>query len=302
MRKILFLYNPIAGQAKVRKRLYEIADYYDQHDYLVTLCPTKKLKKYYEELGIIDEHYDKIVCCGGDGTLNMVVSFFLERKMQVDIGYIPAGSTNDYAYSIGVPSDFHASLENTLTGVPRQIDIGRFNGKYFLYVAAFGAFTKVSYSTSQKTKNLLGHTAYILEGIKQLSDVQSYHLTVETDCLKVQGNFILGLVTNSLSVGGFKNILPRDVSMDDGKFEVLLIKMPDNILELHGIMSALLGERLGSNDKIIYTKTSQVHMQSEENIAWTLDGEYGGKINESIIENVPCAFSMICEQVKKELC
>lgn len=286
MVKVLFVYNPVAGTGRVRKNLFEIVDFYNSRDCLITLCPVRRLDDFYDMLNFEQAKYDVVVCSGGDGTLNIMISFLKSKSISIPIAYIPSGSTNDYAYSLGIPKDFDKALERTLDGEIKQIDIGRFNDKYFLYVAAFGVFTSVSYSTSQKVKNLLGHTAYILEGIRQLSELKSYHMVVENDDGVIDDSFILGLVTNTLSVGGIKNIMPNDVALDDGKFEIILIKMPKSIVELHGIITSLVGEKMDDNENIICCKTGKVKVISNEEIAWTLDGEYGGLQTEVDIVNL----------------
>lgn len=284
--KILFIYNPVAGTGRVRKNLFEIVDFYNSNDCLISLCPIRKLYDFFDVFDFGHMEYDVVVCSGGDGTLNIMISFLEEKNIGIPIAYIPSGSTNDYAYSLGISQDFDKALERTLTGNIKQIDIGKFNDKYFLYVAAFGIFTSVAYSTSQKVKNILGHTAYILEGIRKLSELKSYHMVIETDDGTINDSFILGLVTNTLSVGGIKNIMPADVALDDGKFEVILIKMPKSIVDLHGIITNLLGEKMDENPNIIYCKTKTLKVTSDETLAWTLDGEYGGMQQEVDIVNL----------------
>lgn len=276
MKKLLFIYNPVAGTGMVKKNLFEIVDYYNSNGYLVTLCPVKRI----EDFAVLreeQEKYDRVVCSGGDGTINTVFSYLKKNGIKTEIAYIPSGSTNDYAYSLGISDDFHKALEQSLKEESRKFDIGKFNEEYFLYVAGFGMFTKVSYTTSQKYKNLLGHTAYILEGIKQLSDIKSYHMQVFCDEHCYEGDFILGLITNTVSIGGFKTIMPEDVELDDGLFEVILIKCPKNPIELQDIVKALISEKRIDNKNIVCCKTKNVEIRTQEEIEWTLDGEYGGK-------------------------
>jgi len=296
MRKVLFVFNPVAGTGKIKKNLFEIIDFYDKSDCLVTLCPARKMIKYADGAGLNLYDFDLIVCSGGDGTLNMIVAFCQERYSDVTIAYVPSGSTNDYAYSIGIPGNMENALRNTLIGKVREIDIGKFNGRYFLYVAAFGIFTKASYSTPQKNKNLLGHMAYILEGFKQISEVRSYHMKIKTgDGFEAEDDFMLGLVTNTLSVGGFKKLLPRDIALDDGEFEVLMIRKPSSIAELHGIVIALLKEKFESDRHIVFFKASCVLIQAEKRVAWALDGEYGGEEDEVEIVNMKKRLRIVCE-------
>lgn len=293
MKKLLLIYNPVSGMTKTRLSLQKAVEYYDSKGYLVTVCLVNRLEDCSE---IIDfKSYDLIVCSGGDGTLNITVSFLIRKNLPARIAYIPSGSTNDFAYSLGLSGDADALLQNTVEGEPRQLDVGRFNtSRYFLYVAAFGIFTKVSYTTSQKAKNLLGHAAYILEGIKSMADLKSYHITAELDEETIEDDFILGMVTNSLSIGGFKNILPSDTALDDGMFEMVLVKMPKSLVTLNEIVLSLLGEKLEENQHIYYRKTSKVIMRSEEKISWALDGEFGGEEDTVRIENRRKLLSIIC--------
>lgn len=294
MKRVLFVYNPVAGKGKVRNNLFEIVDCFVGNDYLVTLCPARKLEEAYPTLQLEEDIYDRIVCSGGDGTLNLMISFFMEKGIRKPIGYIPAGSTNDYAYSVGIPSDFMEAVKISVTGTPKSIDIGKFDDKYFLYVAAFGMFTKVAYSTPQEVKNLLGHTAYILEGMRTLSEIKSYPITLEYDGNVIQDEFVLGLITNSLSVGGFHGILPKDAQMDDGYFEMILIKdIRRNPLALNDTISALLSGKLDTCPYIVYAKTKDIKITSEEGIDWTLDGEYGGLHKYAKIRNLKQELSII---------
>lgn len=293
MKKLLLIYNPVSGMTKTRLSLQKAVEFYDSHDYLVTVCLVNRLEDF---AGSIDfNSYDLIVCSGGDGTLNITVSFLMERNLPAEIAYIPSGSTNDFAYSLGLTGDEDVRLQNTVAGTPKKIDVGRFNtSRYFLYAAAFGLFTKVSYTTPQKVKNLLGHAAYILEGIKSITELKDYHMTVELDEEIVEGDFILGMITNSLSIGGFKNILPPDTALDDGLFEIVLVGMPKTLAALNEIGISLLAEKPENNQHIIYRKTAKIIVRSPEKIAWTLDGEFGGEADVVRIENRRKLLSIIC--------
>lgn len=275
MKTLLFIYNPVAGTGLVKKNFFEIVDFYNANGYLVTLCPVKSI----EEFKILKDlkKYERIVCSGGDGTINSVFSYLKKNKVRVSIAYLPSGSTNDYAYSLGISNDFYGALKQSIEGKIRKIDIGKFNEKYFLYVAGFGMFTKVSYTTSQKYKNLLGHTAYVLEGIKQLSDVKSYYMQVCCDGNCYEGDFVLGLITNTISIGGIRTIMPEDVELDDGLFEVILIRNPKNAIELQDIILSLISEKKSENKNIVWCRTKKIEVRTEEVVDWTLDGEYGGK-------------------------
>ena len=293
MKKLLLIYNPVSGMTKTRLSLTKAIEYYDSQGYLVTVCLVNRLEGCAKDIDF--KSYDLLVCSGGDGTLNITVSFLIQKNLPARIAYIPSGSTNDFAYSLGLSGDVDGLLQNTVEGQPRLIDVGRFNtSRYFLYVAAFGIFTKVSYTTSQKAKNLLGHAAYILEGIKSIADLKSYHMTVEIEGETIEGDFILGMVTNSLSIGGFKNIMPSDTALDDGLFEIVLVKMPKSLAALNEIVLSLMGEKPEDDQHIFYGKTSKVIMRSEEKISWALDGEFGGEEDTVRIENRRKLLSIIC--------
>ena len=293
MKKLLLVYNPVSGMTKTRLSLQKAVEFYDSHDYLVTVCLVRRLEDFEKDIDF--KSFDRIVCSGGDGTLNITVSFLIRKNLPAQIAYIPSGSTNDFAYSLGISGDIDALLQNTVEGTPRWIDVGRFNtSRYFLYVAAFGLFTKVSYTTSQKAKNLLGHAAYILEGIKSLADLKSYHMTAQLEEEEVEGDYILGMVTNSLSIGGFKNILPVDTALDDGLFEIVLVRMPKSLGALNEIVLSLLSEKPEENQHIFYRKTSRAILRSEERISWALDGEFGGEEDVVRIENRRKLLSIIC--------
>ncbi len=293
MKKLLLIYNPVSGMTKTRISLQKAVEFYDSHDYLVTVCLVNRLEDCANSIDF--KSYDLIVCSGGDGTLNITASFFIGKNLPAEIAYIPSGSTNDFAYSLGLSGDEDTRLRNTVEGTPKKIDLGRFNtSRYFLYAAAFGLFTKVSYTTPQRAKNLLGHAAYILEGIKSITDLKKYHMTAELDEEVMEDDFILGMVTNSLSIGGFKNILPSDTALDDGLFEIVLVKMPKTLAALNEIGISLLAEKPENNQHIIYRKTSKIIIRSEEKIAWTLDGEFGGEENVVRIENRRKLLSIIC--------
>ena len=286
MKQILFVYNPVAGTGRVRKKIFEIIDYYNSNECLVTLYPIRKINDLYHLLKTDNKQYDAVVCSGGDGSLNEVISFFMKCGIKKPIGYIPSGTTNDYANSLEIPEDFFKALTVTLNGNTCKFDLGKFNDKYFLYVAAFGMFTNISYNTPQKAKNLLGHTAYILEGVKQLSEIKSYDIKISSKELCTEGSFILGMITNSLSVGGYKYIMSDDVKLNDGEFEVVLVRKPQNIVELNELITGLLKEEICHNKHIVYFKTSKLELLSEQELEFTLDGEYGGKEKNIQIENL----------------
>ena len=275
-KKLLFLFNPFSGNGLIKNKLLEIVDSFIKNGYEVTIHPTQRPQDAQEQVERYAGEYQLVVCSGGDGTLDEVVSGMMRREQKVPIGYIPSGSTNDFACSLKIPKNMAKAAQLAVSGIPFSCDIGNFNGEYFVYIAAFGLFTDVSYATSQEQKNRIGHIAYIIEGIKRIPVVQSYHLRISYADQEIEGDFVYGMITNSVSAGGFRNITGKNVKLNDGFFEVTLIQMPKSPLELNEIIASLTN--LIDNTDLIYTfKTDCLKVEAEEEIAWTLDGEYGGK-------------------------
>ena len=291
--KLLFVFNPRSGKGLIREHLVDIVDVMVKAGYEVTIYTTQAqgdaIKKIKEEA----KNYDRVVCSGGDGTLDEVVTGMQQSEVNVPIGYIPAGSTNDFANSLGIPKDMVEAARVAVGDKPFPCDVGYFNGDTFVYVAAFGIFTEVSYKTPQQLKNVLGHAAYILEGAKQLHDIPSFTMQVEHDGEVFQDKFIFGMVTNSISVGGFKGMTGDDVKLDDGVFEVTLIKSPRNPIELNRILASLTN--LIDDTDLIYTfKTNDLHIISKDKVAWTLDGEFGGEHEDLFIKNLNKQITIMC--------
>ena len=284
-KKLLFVFNPYSGKAKIKGQLTDIIDSMVKADYEVTVYPTQApgdaVYKIEEEAG----NYDLVVCSGGDGTLDEVVTGMMHREEKVPLGYIPAGSTNDFATSLGIPKDMVKASEAAVRGVPFACDIGVFNEDFFVYVAAFGLFTEVSYKTSQEWKNVLGHAAYILEGVRSLHEIPSYLMQVEYGNVRIQDEFIYGMITHSTSVGGFKGMTGKDVRLDDGVFEVTLIKKPRNPIELNEIIASLIN-LVDDTDMVYSFKADEVKFTAKNEISWTLDGEFGGDRSEVVIKNL----------------
>ncbi len=235
--------------------------------------------------------YDIIVCSGGDGTLDEVVSGMMQCDRRIPIGYVPAGSTNDFANSLHIPRDMIRAAEAIIEGKTFNCDIGGFNDDFFVYIAAFGLFTDVSYETPQDIKNVLGHMAYILEGMRRLPGVRSCRMKVESEEVSVEAEFLFGMITNSTSVGGFKRITGKYVQLDDGEFEVVLIKKPASPMELNLVMAALINRNVNT-DCMYCFKTSFLKITSGEEVAWTLDGEFGGRHKEVEIRNLKQALAI----------
>ena len=273
--QMLLIYNSRAGKGSFLTRLPEVIDMFVKGGFRVEVYPTQAAGDAIEKVSHIPGYISLVVAAGGDGTLDEVVTGLLKSGRDVPLGYIPVGSTNDYAASLKLSFNVLEAVGDILGGEPQAVDMGEFNNEIFVYVAAFGAFTDVSYDTNQDMKNLFGHIAYIMEGVRRIGDIKSYDLRVEVDGELHEGSYIYGMVTNSVSVGGFKGITGKNVLLDDGVFEVLLIHTPKNVLELQEIVTALLSGNTDSS-LIEFYRTDHVRFWSEEEISWTMDGEYGG--------------------------
>lgn len=293
MKKLLFLYNPTAGTGKIRARLGEIVECFAAQDYEVTLHPTTGRGDATEFARERAGEFDRIVCAGGDGTLNEVVTGLLERESSPALGYIPAGTTNDFSRTLGLPTTLLGAAECAVTGKPSAVDVGAFNGRPFIYVAAFGLFSDVSYTTPQKLKNAMGHLAYVLSGIPQLAAIPNTHMRVEYDGTVIEDDFIYGMVSDTISVGGVLGLNKDTVRVNDGKFEGMLIRMPRNLVELNEIIAALTKQMPAG--KVIGFQTSKVTFYSEDEISWTLDGEYGGTVSRAEIQVLPHAVVMVTD-------
>ena len=297
MKKLLFVYNPRAGKEMLKPRLSDVLDIFVKAGYEVTVHPTQAYRDAYYQIKEYEVgKYDLIACSGGDGTIDEVTTGMMKRREMgkdvVPVGYIPAGTTNDFAKSLHIPRKPLAAADNAVKGVPFPCDIGKFNDSVFVYIAAFGIFTDVSYETDEAVKNVLGHMAYILEGAKRIFNIPSYKIKVEHDGEVIEDEFIFGMVTNSRSVGGFSNMVGKNIVFDDGLFEVTLIKTPKNPIALQEIIAALLIEQVDT--KHMYTfKTKKITFDSVEEIPWTLDGEFGGEQDYVEIENAQKAMEIM---------
>ena len=284
-KKMLFIYNPRAGKSQIRSNLLDMIDIFVKAGYEVTAYPTQAQG---DGIRAVTErqigYYDMIACSGGDGTLDEVVTGMMRCEKRLPIGYVPAGTTNDFAGSLGIPRSMEKAARVIVDGRSFRCDVGGFNENIFVYIAAFGLFTDVSYETRQDMKNVLGHMAYVLEGMRKLSKVRSYTMKVTCGDRAIEGDFILGMITNSLSVGGFKKITGDNVKLDDGVFEVTLIKRPGNPVELNTIMAAMVNRNIDTDLMECFT-ASELQIESTEEIAWTLDGEFGGRHSRVEIRN-----------------
>lgn len=276
MKKLYFILNLQSGKATISSKLAVVINMFTKAGYEVTARPTQErmdacaAAKY-----ACGQGFDLIVCSGGDGTLNEVIQGVMRSEKKLPIGYIPAGSTNDFARGVGIPRNIIDAVQWIIDGKKYPCDIGSFNDKFFTYIAAFGAFTEVTYETSQQVKNVLGHVAYVLNGISRLKNIKSYHMKITYDDEIIEDNYIFGMVTNSSSVAGLLSL--NDFLLDDGLYEVTLIKTPGNPLDLQRIIHSLLNIDIDIDTAYIKSfRTSKIRFECDDELQWTIDGEFGG--------------------------
>ena len=285
MKTLLFIYNPRAGKGSIGSHIGGIVDTFTKAGYRVTVYPTQCQGDGEVIAAGWARDFDRVVCAGGDGTLDEIVTGVMSASVNIPIGYIPTGSTNDFARSIGLPRTVRKASAVAVSDRLFRCDLGKFNSRYFVYVAAFGLFTDVTYETDQNLKNVFGYSAYVAEAARRLPSARSIPLRITYDGNVITDSFLVGLISNSDSVGGMKSLPGPDVKLDDGIFEVMLIRSPDNILELNMIAPAIIDHRIRSGN-VIRFKCSSIMIESDEPIPWNLDGEFGGMVDRAVVENV----------------
>ena len=273
LKKMLFILNPCAGMRKASKALAEILAVFNRADFDVRVYVTAEAGDAVDTVEKLAPGMDLVVCCGGDGTFNETVTGLMNAGLQIPVGYIPAGSTNDFATSLGLSADPVEAARQIVEVTPCTYDAGKFGQRYFSYVASFGAFTKASYSTPQSAKNLLGHLAYVLEGMQEISQLRKHHLKLQLDDEEIlEDDYVFGAICNSTSVGGVMTLDPKQVDLQDGKFEVLLIRMPKNIQEISECLLALQKQQY-NNAMMTFRSASRILVEADPAMPWTLDGE-----------------------------
>lgn len=283
MKKMLFLLNPCAGMRKANRVLADILAVFNRADYDVRVYITEKPLDAISAIHRLAPGMDLVVCCGGDGTFNETITGILDTQLDLPIGYIPTGSTNDFASSLKLPTDPVAAARQIVSGTPTRYDVGQFGDRYFSYVASFGAFTKASYSTPQNVKNALGHTAYLLSGIQELSQIHNSHVRLVLDGEVIEDSFLFGAISNSTSIGGILTLDPHQVDMGDGMFEILLVRAPRELSEIAECILAVQRQQYNCR-MMTFRSAKEISIQTEADMYWTLDGEKAaGQSNISVV-------------------
>ena len=291
-KRLVLIMNPTAGKGRAEKTLPELVSLFTAAGYLVSSHLTDKAGDATKLAAQYGEDTDLLVCCGGDGTLNETVNGLMTLSKRPQMGYIPAGTTNDFAISMSIPRDMLTAAGTIINGQPFPLDVGKLNNRYFAYLASFGAFTGVSHVTPQNAKNAIGWLAYILEGIRDMPNIRSYHVHVEAPGHTYNDEFIFGAVSNSLSIGGLFKLDAKIVDLSDGKFEVLLIKYPNNPIELGNIIAALQTQDY-DNELMYFFHTAELTIRASDSMPWTLDGEFAPSLAQDTINNIQQAIEII---------
>ena len=296
-KKLLLIVNPCSGRAKMHTELLKVVEIFSAADYAVTVYPTKckgDATEYVSQINHTD--YDVIVVCGGDGTLNEVITGMMQSKIELPLGYIPSGTLNEWSSGLKISRNIEAAAKDITQNNQMPLDIGKFDDKFFSYTASFGAFTSASYSTPQSVKNVLGQTAYFFEGIKSLGTIKPIHLKLTHEGGEVEGDFLFGAISNSLSVGGIVKYDKTPVGLNDGLFEIILIKNPDNIVKLQPFVDGILKHEF-DREGIEFFRSEKFIVETSEEVAWTLDGEYAKSNGTLKVENIHGAITFIVPEI-----
>ncbi len=284
-KRLLLIVNPRAGTGKIKPQLFRVVDILSKEGFEVTVYPTKKQMDAYNRICEGIDDFERLVVCGGDGTLNEVVNGVITSNADVTIGYIPAGTLNEWSSGLKISRNIEQAAKDAVGGRETTLDVGIFDDRYFTYTASFGAFTEASYSAPQDVKNVLGQAAYFFEGIKSLGNIKPISLSIETETKKIEGDFLFGAVSNSLSVGGVLKLNENAVALNDGFFEVLLIRHPETLAQLQQILDGIVKKDFNRKG-IEFFKAAKITVRSDKKIDWTLDGEHARGEKETNITNL----------------
>lgn len=292
-RKLLLIVNPCSGRAKMRGELLRVTEILSSAGFEVTVYPTKARGDATVRVSNLkNDEYDRIVVCGGDGTLNEVITGLMQSNIKCKIGYIPSGTLNEWSSGLNISKNIAAAARDATSDRTILLDLGEFGDKYFTYTASFGAFTEASYSAPQDIKNVLGRAAYFFEGIKSLGNIKPHHLKFTCNGGAIEGDFLFGAITNSMSVGGIVKFQETAVNLNDGYFEVLLIRNPDTIVKFQSIVDGILRQDL-NRDGIEFFKTKEIIVEGGADVPWTLDGEYSACTDKMKISNISSALQLV---------
>jgi YegS/Rv2252/BmrU family lipid kinase len=292
-RKLLLIVNPCSGRAKMRGELLRVTEILSSAGFEVTVYPTKARGDATVRVSNLkNDEYDRIVVCGGDGTLNEVITGLMQSNIKCKIGYIPSGTLNEWSSGLNISKNIAAAARDATSDRTILLDLGEFGDKYFTYTASFGAFTEASYSAPQDVKNVLGRAAYFFEGIKSLGNIKPHRLKFTCNGGVIEGDFLFGAITNSMSVGGIVKFQETAVNLNDGYFEVLLIRNPDTIVKFQSIVDGILRQDL-NRDGIEFFKTKEIIVEGGADVPWTLDGEYSACTDKMKISNISSALQLV---------
>lgn len=299
-KKLLLIVNPCSGKAKMKTELFKVVRILSDADYAVTVYLTKARQDATRLIGTLgQDEFERIVVCGGDGTLNEVITGMMQSGLRCTLGYVPAGTLNEWSSGLHISRNIVQATKDIVSGEKIKLDIGQFDDSYFSYTASFGAFTSASYSAPQDMKNLLGQAAYFLEGIKSLGSIKPVELRLTTEDRTIEGKYLFGAISNSLSVGGIVKYKEAAVKLNDGKFEIFLVKDPGNLLKFQPIIDGILKQDFDREDLEFFTAES-VEITGGEGMAWTLDGEYKKGGEKVVIRNVHDAIELIVPGNRKK--
>lgn len=298
--KLLLLVNKKSGKEIIERYVPKIIEEFQKNNFEVDLEYTKVTNNATQIIKNYDKDFDIVVCCGGDGTLNQTISGLMEINKKVSVGFIPLGTANDFAKNFNITDDILNLPYNILSYKPKKCDTGKFNDKYFNYIAAFGVCTKVSYTTKKSLKKRFGKKAYYMKAIKEFFHIKSYKVKLIFDNQVIEDEFVYGGISNSVSIAGIQWLKPEDIDLSDGKFEGIFIRKPKNPIQTFRIFYSIASKKYENQKEILYFKTDNLQIEISDNVAWTLDGEYGGSYDKVNINNIKENIEFIVPEIPRK--